>query len=238
MKHILFTISIFTLLSVIKSRTDADDDRRTKALACITLVKAALHHNQEYFESVSYTIDTKDQDELTKRWTFKTLLNCFNTVSLMKSAELIGRQKFENVSPFATENAQILDIENYHNKYLNDAARLTKDTERLEGVLKEVVEQVKSLEEMVRKPAKELLNRYNREKSNEESRKAQEEAKETDGNYENGRLNLGLVTKMNPAIKYGLGLGLLALMFLSIWYGLNKLTNKGEIIEKKKKKKN
>ncbi len=60
-------LTIFFVLFYINCRSDADEDRKTKVLACINLTKAALHHDKEYFLDISLKLDASDKNELPTR---------------------------------------------------------------------------------------------------------------------------------------------------------------------------
>lgn len=223
-------------LFFIKCASDADDDRKTKVAACLNLIKAALHHDSDYFSTVAVTIDANDKSDLEKKFTSKALLNCYSAVSLVKSAELIHK-KYENISPFKKENKEILDIARYQEKYKNDEAKLTKDTAMVENVLKSLEEEYASLVQMVKAAGNTYSGVWNRQQ--EERRRREKEEREEDeayGDYENGRMNISFLTKMDPKIKYGLGIGLIAVIFLALYWNLRKLMKKDEKEKKKKKK--
>jgi len=178
---------------------DADMDRRTKALACIRLVRAGLLHDDNYFKYVAYSINTNNADDLIHRWVNKTLLTCFNTISMLKAAELIAKKTHANISPFQEENQRILKIESFGDKYDGDASRFERDSKRLELALSELQTDLKGLSDAVAVLAKEFVRKFKQEELERERRQRQQETEEEpEGWYENKNLNLNVVTKMSP----------------------------------------
>ena len=233
-----FLLSISTLLLFFRCDADADMDRRTKALACIRLVRAGLLHDDNYFKYVAYSINTNNADDLIRRWINKTLLSCFNTISMLKSAELIGKKTHANVSPFQQENQRILKIESFREKYENDASRLQRDTQKLDLALTDLQTDLKGLTDAVAILAKEFVMKFKQEEMERERRQRQQEAEyEPEGWYENKNLNLGLVTKIDPEIKNLIGLGLITLIALSLLLGYRALRKSPTNTTPKKKQK-
>ncbi len=230
-----FIIVLILSISYVKLDKDADIDRKTKTQACILLSRAALHHDENYFPKIVNSFLYNDADDLVSKWTQKVLLNCLNTISMIKSADVIGRKKPENISPFAKDNKEILNVKNYHEKYAKDNAKLTKDSEKLAKVIVEVSAEFKELEDTLKKLAGDHIANLKREQMEEARRQRQEEAQEA-GDYENGRLNISLITKMNPTVKYLIGFGVIALFALFFYLGIKSLMPKEE--KKKQKKKN
>ena len=109
-----FIIVLILSISYVKLDKDADIDRKTKTQACILLSRAALHHDENYFPKIVNSFLYNDADDLVSKWTQKVLLNCLNTISMIKSADVIGRKKPENISPFAKDNKEILNVKNFH----------------------------------------------------------------------------------------------------------------------------
>lgn len=218
-----------------KCQSDADIDRKTKATACIFLLKAALFHDgDEYFPRVLKNLEFSSTEDLTSKWTEKALINCFNTVSLIKSADLINRRKPERISPLAKDNKEILSLKNYNSKYTEDPQRLVKDSERLRKTLGELKSEFSELELLARNYARTTYNNKRKEEQQEAKINFEEEKQET-GSYENGRLNISLVTKMDPNLKLAIGFGLILVFVIFFMWGYNALT-KGKETKKTKQK--
>lgn len=227
---------LWVLIVLINCQSDADLDRRTKASACIYLVKSALHHNgDDYFPRVMRNLDFSNSEELTKKWVEKSILNCFSTVSLIKSADLIGRKKPENISPHARENKEILSLKNYKNRYSENSQLLSKDTQKLRNALEYLKEDLNELEAMVRNHARTAYNNIKREQQ-QEARKTLEEEREEFGRYENSNLNISLLTKIDPNIKLGIFFGVFLLFTILFIWAYKTLTTPKNKNEKKKSK--
>ena len=226
MKHsYLFKIGVLLTLSMlIACQSDADLDRKTKATACIYLLKSALfHQGEEYFPKVLKNLEYTSIEDLIQKWNEKALINCFSTVSLLKSADLIGRKKPENISPLAKENKEILSVKNYENKYAEDSKKLAKDSEKLRKALEELKSEVQELEEMVRNYARTTYYNKKREEQ-QENRKVLEEEREETGYYENSRLNLSLITKLNPNVKLIIFYSVLLIFMIFFMWAYKTLT--------------
>jgi hypothetical protein len=234
MKSQIF-IGIF-LVFIIKCASDADNDRKTKVAACLNLLKSAIHHDNDYFSTVSNTIDANDRNDLQQKFLSKTILNCYSTVSLLKSAELLSK-KFENISPLTKENKEILNVSKYDEKYKNDQQKLSKDTERVDNALKELQDEHKQLEQMVQSALNEFAGVFEGKREQKRKQETDDRKEEENfGNYENGNLNLAFVKKMSNRTKYLIFFGLFAVMALFFLWGLKTIMKKPELNNKKKKK--
>jgi hypothetical protein len=228
---LLLIISAF-----IVCQSDADLDRRTKAVACIYLLKSALfHQGEDYFPRVLKNLEFSSAEDLTQKWTEKALINCFSTVSLIKSADLIGRKKPENISPLAKENKEILSLKNYKNKYEADTQKLAKDSEKLRKALEELKSELGELEAMVRNFARPTYNSKKREEQQENRRNLEEEREESGGRYENSNLNLSLITRLDPNIKLMIFFGVLLIFVIFFMWGYKTLTAPKDKTFKKQK---
>jgi hypothetical protein len=226
------------MLCLANCSSDADIDRRNKAQACVYLVRAALLHNDDYFPDVAKTLTFKesDSDDLMNKFLNKALLNCYNTVSMIKSADLIGRGKPEKISPYAKDNMEILNLSNYHKRYDTDSARLEKDEERLIKTLEGLKEELVPLRDAANKLAKDLTAQFRREMLQDESKKRKEETEDTGDNVY-GNVNMGWLKRMDPDVKLAIGFGLMLTFALFFFLGLKALRN-SELEEKEKKNKN
>ena len=233
MKYLIALLSLIVAVTSSTGSSDADLDRKTKATACIYLAKAAVFHNQEYFPKIADSFLYTDTEDLVRQWNNKVLLNCFNTISLIRSADIISRKKPENISPFAKDNKEVLKIKKYHEKYEKDSARLAADSERLKKILGDLQSELSGLDEAVRKLAKGFVGKIKREQMNE-NKKQQEEEKQESGN-QNGRLNISLITKMDNTIKYSLVGGMIAVFGIGFYFALKSLSKDTKVWNGKNK---
>jgi len=225
------------MLCLSNCASDADIDRANKAQACIYLVRAALHHNDDYFPDVTKTLtySESDSDDLMNKFLNKVLLNCYNTVSMIKSADLIGRGKPEKISPYAKDNLEILNLSNFHKRYDSDLSRIEKDEDRLFKVLDGLKEELVPLRDAANKLAKDLTAQFRREKLQDENSKRKEEAQDTGDNVY-GNVNMGWLKRMDPDVKLAIGLGLIFIFAFLLLLGLKTLRN-SELQQQKKDKK-
>ena len=233
-----FFAALICLFAVARCVSDADLDRSTKAKACIFLVRAALQNNEDYFGEVTSTLkyEETDSDDLVRKWTDKALLNCYNTVSMIKSADLIGRGKPEKISPYAKDNAEILNINNFHRRYDTDASRLVKDAAKFKEILAALQDEVTPLIEATTKFAKDAVAQTRKEQQQEEQ-KRQKEDKEEFGDHQYGNVNMGFLKRMDPNLKLGIGFGLMLMFVIFFLIALKALRNSDIPVEKKKKNK-
>jgi hypothetical protein len=235
MKYLIALLSLVVAVTSSTGPSDADLDRKTKATACIYLAKAAVFHNQEYFPKIADSFLYSDTEDLVRQWSNKVLLNCFNTISLIKSADIISRKKPENISPFAKDNKEVLNIKKYHEKYEKDSAKLLADSDRLKKVLGDLQSELIVLDEAIRKLAKGFVGKIKREQM-DENRKQKEEEKQESGN-QNGRLNISLITKMDNTVKYSLVGGMVAIFGFGFYFALKALSKNTKLEGGKKKNK-
>lgn len=239
MKYVLIlTITYILYITSINSQSEADTDRKTKVMACINLVKSSLFHDKDYFEEVVKNITAEDKTELISSFVTKSVLNCYNTVSLIKSADLLSKS-YEKLNPFYKDTKEILDIKNYYNKYKNNEEKLKKDQDRIEKILKETKDEVTALYDLTKKAADDLFPGDTYEiLRQQQTRKASEKLREDeniDYNYEGGNLNLSFLTKMDPKIRFGIGFLLILTIFFALFLALKRLRTK-KLNDSKKKK--
>lgn len=229
-------IIVSLIIATIYTQSDADNDRKLKLSACINLVSAALHHDSDFVSTVATTIDFTDKSSLVSKFIAKTLLNCYTTTSLIKSAELISK-KFQNISPFANDNKVILALDKFHEKYDKDVNLYIKDLGKLEKVMALMKDELKVFEEFVQTNVNDYYKQDQKNK-NEKEEKARREEDERQRGQESGfdYAYLGFLKKINPAVKYGLGLGLLAIIFLGLYLGLKSLEKPADAPRSKKDK--
>jgi hypothetical protein len=232
---LLITLGSFL---VVRNDNEADTDRKTKVLACINLTKAALHQDNDYFKEISDTLQFEEKEELLNKFLYKALLNCYGSVTLLKSADFIA-SSYEKINPFRKENKAILSLEKYNEKYLGNDARLQKDTEMFRKILP-TIDEVKSLESMINTSINKLYSSSdfkNKQRKKEEAERAKR--REEDPDAEIGGVNISFMKKIDPKILNGVGLGLIVVMFALLYWGLRALTKPKDVEKKiKNKKKN
>jgi hypothetical protein len=229
--------------------SDAKNDRRTKVSACFNLVRSVLHHDTDYLQQVRRQLqrDHPNEPEFELVFLRKTVLNCYNTITLIQSAELVNKRKYQNINPFTEAFKNILNFHSFNEKYnkSNDpnGEKFKKDLEKLNEILSEEefnpVEFKKLYKASLEKAEKEAKEEQeNREKEYEEMRKERgraigEEAKSEEKMTSN--LNVAFFDKMSPRVRNLVGLGLMVVVALALYFGLKSL--KREDIKKEKKKK-
>lgn len=111
-------------------------DRTNRVLACINLTKAVLHHDKDHLAEIVKDIEASDKKDLANKFLVKSLLNCYNTLSMIKVADLLGKKKFQDINPFKKDNKEILDMSKYDERYGDNKEKLEKETEKLEELMK------------------------------------------------------------------------------------------------------
>lgn len=78
---------MIAIIKIVKSQSDADQDRINKIVACINLNKAMLHYDDSWVDKVMKHVENQQEkiDEFSK----KSILNCFAKISMTKTAEVI-----------------------------------------------------------------------------------------------------------------------------------------------------
>jgi hypothetical protein len=90
---------------------------------------------------IAQTLVLKDKPTAVDSFMIKTLLNCYSSISFIKSAEILSK-KLEEVNPFTKENIALLRLDNYIERYRDDVKRLDKDTKNLRELFEISKEQV------------------------------------------------------------------------------------------------
>ena len=80
---------MIAVIKIVKSRSDADQDRVNKIVACINLNKAMLHYDDSYVDKVMKYIENQDKTQVVDEFSKKSILNCFAKISMTKTAEVI-----------------------------------------------------------------------------------------------------------------------------------------------------
>ena len=201
------------LLLTLVFASEADDDRVTKVLSCIKLMKGTLHHDKDYFKEIANTIDATDKNDLAAKFLVKSILNCYNNMGLIKAAEITNTKKIELLNPLKKENKEILDITKYHNKYKDNLALLTRDSERIVGIIRNHLTEVAELEQSVNDA---LLELYPEDKYESRRRNQQQKVEEE-------YIYLSFFTKMDPKIKSLFGIGFLTVIALAFYFAVKSL---------------
>ena len=80
---------MIAVIKIVKSQSDADQDRVNKIVACINLNKAMLHYDDSYVDKVMKYIENQDKTQVVDEFSKKSILNCFAKISMTKTAEVI-----------------------------------------------------------------------------------------------------------------------------------------------------
>jgi len=78
------------MIKLIKSQSDADQDRINKIVACINLNKAMLHYDNNYVDKVLKLVESQQNQGIIEEFSKKSILNCFSKISMTKTAEVIN----------------------------------------------------------------------------------------------------------------------------------------------------
>lgn len=80
---------MIAVIKIVKSQSDADQDRVNKIIACINLNKAMLHYDDSYVDKVMKYVENQDKTQIVDEFSKKSILNCFAKISMTKTAEVI-----------------------------------------------------------------------------------------------------------------------------------------------------
>jgi len=80
---------VIAVIKIIKSQSEADQDRINKIVACINLNKAMLHYDENYVDKVMKYVENQDKAQVVDEFSKKAILNCFAKISMTKTAEVI-----------------------------------------------------------------------------------------------------------------------------------------------------
>jgi hypothetical protein len=118
---------------------DPNYDKKTKLYSCINLIRTSLKEDNTYLEGIVNNIKSKSRDKVLDTFLVKTVLNCYTSISFIKSAELLSKEK---INPFTKDNKPLLDLEHYATRYNGDEKQLEKDTVNLRELFGNSKEQV------------------------------------------------------------------------------------------------
>lgn len=79
---------MIAIIKIIKSQSEADQDRINKIVACINLNKAMLHYDNSYVDKVMKFVEAQEQPQVVDQFSKKSILNCFSKISMTKTAEV------------------------------------------------------------------------------------------------------------------------------------------------------
>ncbi len=224
LSKLLFSVFLF---STVYSASEADLDRKTKVQACLNILKAALHNDADYIKTLANKVDASNVYELESKALDMSIVNCYQTVTLIKSAELINK-KYHNISPFTKENIKILELKNIED------SKFAKDLGRITNILKELDSEYSEYKKMFGDSAKTIEIEF---QQREYEKVKQSKEAEDHGDYENGNTNLAFIKKMDKNHKLLFFAGFFGLFFFLCYLGLKKLMPE-EQQKKSKKKKN
>jgi hypothetical protein len=81
---------VIAIIKIVKSQSDADQDRINKIVACMNLNKAMLHYDDSWVDKVmKYVENQQEKTQVVDEFSKKSILNCFAKISMTKTAEVI-----------------------------------------------------------------------------------------------------------------------------------------------------
>ena len=169
----------------------------------------------------------KDKEEVSNRLISVALLSCYQKLSFFQADDILTKYKdFKSIPSKTQEFKDLISLEKW-------AEVLTSgDSERIQaemGNLQEAAADLRSDDVS--------LNSYDGERSEENYSEAQDIHYDRNKNVDLNIFGLNL-TELDPFTKNVLGLGLIALVFLSIIYGLNWIRLQRQANVSKKTRKN
>lgn len=252
---------ILSLIFLAKQNEEVDESIINRLNACTRIASIMIKEDKDFLDVITKKAFTKFRDEkyddIYLQVRENTVLGCFKTVSLIKTAELLN-VKDNKINPFTKENKALLSLTTLFDLYLDSSEervysslknkeKYTKDL----NLLKKYYEKAENsaaydqkliayldLKTSKNQKAGSVYTKFvsdtKQEQYNQERTEGHSEYLD-ESEYSNLNLNLFGFNLNDPKIKNGLGLSLLIIVVLGLVWSYKIVTYKEEKPKKKKR---
>lgn len=255
--YLVTLINVFLLSSVIaKEDENAKEDKKSRLYSCLRLANIMIQEDKDYLPMINKELitnfKTKSFDELFEELKDKVLLTCYTEISAIKSAELIS-SKTKAINPFTKENKALLSPDTFKAMFYESDTLNTKTynkhLEKMKDIYSLLLQEILAFEEKIATfldficSDSQKVDSLYRKKSkrpyttrSEENKKRSEEEGEKESSRSTLNLNLFGYDLNDPKIKNTLGVALLVLIFVGIFFSYRVVVKKGSEVTNLPKK--